>query len=256
MKRTVAILILLLFPLLLPAASSNDSLAKLFAAGNELYQKGDYGQAEQDYRALIQAGADSASLYYNLGNACFKQKRLGEAIYYWEKARKKRPADPDIRENLEFANLMIVDRIESPQIAYPVRLLNNTLELVSTSQLGWITLILFAAANAFLIWHILARRRALSPQTLIGSINCGVLFIFFAGALSWKIYVNDYRKEGVIVEQKVEVHSGPGADNLTIFTIHEGVKVQVRESGNGWLQVSLPNGWNGWLPQSAVALLW
>jgi tetratricopeptide (TPR) repeat protein len=255
MKRTLVILILLLFPLLLPAASTNDSLTKLFAEGNELYQKGDYSQAERSYRTLLQAGVESASLYYNLGNACFKQKRLGEAIYYWEKARKKRPADPDIRENLELANLMIVDRIESPQIAYPVRLLNNMLELVSATQLSWITFVLFVATNGLLIWHILARRRALSSRTLIGSIICGVLFVCFAAALSWKIYVNDYRKEGVIVEQKVDAHSGPGVDNLTIFTIHEGVKVQVRETNSGWLQVILPNGWNGWLPQTAVALL-
>ena len=43
----------------------------------------------------------------------FKQKRLGEAIYYWEKARHKLPADQEIQENLELANLLIVDRIES-----------------------------------------------------------------------------------------------------------------------------------------------
>jgi tetratricopeptide (TPR) repeat protein len=255
MKRTLAILILLLFPPMVSAASPGDSLEKLFAGGNELYQKGDYSQAEQSYRTLLQAGAESVSLYYNLGNACFKQKRLGEAIYYWEKARKLRPADSDIRENLELANLMIVDRIESPQIAYPVRFLNDMLELVSATQLGWIILALFMAANGFLIWHILVRRRALSSQTLIGSILCGVLFVCSAGVLSWKIYLNEYRKEGVIVEQKVDAHSGPGADNLTIFTIHEGVKVQVRESNNGWLQVSLPNGWNGWLPQSCLAIL-
>lgn len=255
MKLTGAILIFLMLPLSLPAASPADSLAKIFADGNEYYQKGDYSQAEQSYRSLLQNGADSASLYYNLGNACFKQKRLGEAIYYWEKARKKRPADPDIKENLELANLMIVDRIESPPVAYPVRLLDNMLELVSATQLSWISLALFAAANGLFIWHVLARRHAVSARTLIGSITFGVLFVCFACALSWKIYREDYRREGVIIEQKVEAHSGPGADNLTLFTIHEGIKVRVRGSNNGWFQVSLPNGWNGWLPQSAVALL-
>jgi len=255
MKRAITILILLLYPLLLPAASPNESLVKLFTEGNEHYQNGDYDQAEQSYRSLLQAGADSASLYYNLGNACFKQKRLGEAIYYWEKARKKRPADPDIRQNLELANLMIVDRIESPAVAYPVRLLNSVLELANTTQLSWITLALFSAASGLFIWHILARHRRILPKTMIGSIACTALFVCFACALSWKIYADDYRKEGVIVEQKVDVRSGPGTDNLTIFTVHEGIKVRVRESNKGWFQVSLPNGWNGWLPQSAVALL-
>ncbi len=43
-----------------------------------------------------------------LGNACFKQRKLGEAIYYWEKARRQMPADAEVRENLQLANLLIV----------------------------------------------------------------------------------------------------------------------------------------------------
>jgi uncharacterized protein YgiM (DUF1202 family) len=136
-----------------------------------------------------------------------------------------------------------------------VRLLTNVLGLVGTSQLSWISLILFTTANGLFIWHILARHRALPSQALIGGVVFGALFLCSACALSWKIYEGDFSKEGVVIEQKVDVRSGPGTDNLTIFTIHEGIKVRVRESNGGWLQVNLPNGWNGWLPQSTVALL-
>jgi tetratricopeptide (TPR) repeat protein len=255
MKQLGAILVLLLFGSPLSGASPAQPLAKLFAEGNDYYQKGDYAQAEQAYRRLIQAGADGASLYYNLGNSCFKQKRLGEAIYYWEKARKDSPADPDIRENLELANLWIVDRIETPPVAYPVRLLNHALGLISKTQMSWLALALFTATNGLFIWHILARRAAVSSRTLAGSLITGALFLLFGCALAWKIYNDDYRQEGVIVEQKVDVRSGPGTDNITIFTIHEGTKIQVRGTSNGWYQVSLPNGWSGWLEQSAVAIL-
>ncbi len=88
---------------------------------------------------------------------------------------------------------------------------------------------------------------------MLGGMIAGALFLLFGCVLAWKIYDDNYRKQGVIVDQKVDVRSGPGADNITIFTIHEGTKVQVRGSSNGWYQVSLPNGWNGWLEQNAVA---
>jgi len=70
----------------------------LFDQGNSSYQEGDFAAAEKYYRQVLQSGFENGSLYFNLGNACFKQKKLGEAIYYWEKARRKMPRDPEVRE--------------------------------------------------------------------------------------------------------------------------------------------------------------
>ena len=64
-----------------------------------------------------------------------------------------------------------------------------------------------------------------------------------------------YRRQGVIVEQNVDVRSGPGKENITVVTVHEGIVVQVRSESNGWYQISLPNGWSGWLPGSSVRIL-
>ena len=49
-------------------------------------------------------------LYYNLGNACFKSGKLGEAILWYERARRLLPHDEDIEANLRFANLVKKDR--------------------------------------------------------------------------------------------------------------------------------------------------
>jgi uncharacterized protein YgiM (DUF1202 family) len=101
----------------------------------------------------------------------------------------------------------------------------------------------------------LARNPRFTSYTLIGCLVVGFLFILAAGSLSWKIYVSENRKEGVVIEQKVDIRSGPGNENITVFTIHEGTKVRVLGSGNGWHQISLPNGWIGWLPQSYLRIL-
>jgi SH3-like domain-containing protein len=73
--------------------------------------------------------------------------------------------------------------------------------------------------------------------------------------MTWKIYQVDHVREGVIIEQKVDVHSGPGTENITVVTVHEGILVRIRGESNGWFQISLPNGWNGWLPSSAIRIL-
>src|SRR5437867_9197539 len=105
MKRRSPIASLLLLLLFADArvACPAQPLAGVFSQANADYQKGDFISAEAHYRRLLDAGVESGSIYYDLGNACFKQKKLGEAIYFWEKARQKLPGDRDVRENLELA---------------------------------------------------------------------------------------------------------------------------------------------------------
>jgi tetratricopeptide (TPR) repeat protein len=231
------------------------SIDRLFSQANSEYQKGDFKSAEQHYRQILDSGTESGPIDYNLGNACFKQKRLGDAIYYWEKARQKMPSDPEIRGNLDLANLLLVDRIEAPADPF-------LLQIVARAQ-GWLTidghsklvLILFMVGNVLLSIYWLARNHRFASYVLIGCLAAGFLFILAAGSLSWKIYASENRKEGVVIEQKVDVRSGPGNENITVFTIHEGTKVRVLGSNNGWDQISLPNGWSGWLPQPCLRIL-
>ncbi len=237
------------------AASSQANAAQLFNQGNSEYQKGDYGSAEHYYRQILNSGVDSGSIYYNLGNACFKQKRLGEAVYYWEKARQKMPADREIQSNLELANLLLVDRIEIPANPLPLQILARVPELFTIAQGSILVLILFIGLNALFSICLLTRSPRFAPYALVGCVVIGILFMLSTCLLSWKIYERKYRKEGVVLEQKADIRSGPGADNITVFTIHEGIKVRVHESSNGWYQISLPNGWSGWLPQNYLRVL-
>src|SRR5438552_6079456 len=117
----------------------------MFAEANRLYQNGDFSGAEILYKRLIEAHIDSGVLYYNLGNACFKQKKLGEAIYFWERARRKLPGDPEIRENLELANLLVVDRIESPPDPLALRALDRAAHFFTVGQESWIVLLLWTS---------------------------------------------------------------------------------------------------------------
>src|SRR5437773_2608376 len=135
MRVTVAVA----FSLLLSrSAGVPQSPAGMFAEANRLYQNGDFSGAELLYKRLIETHIDSGVLYYNLGNACIKQKRLGEAIYYWEKAQRKLPGDRDVQENLELAGLLVVDRIEIPSDPLPVRLIDREIGRASCRERGWI----------------------------------------------------------------------------------------------------------------------
>jgi tetratricopeptide (TPR) repeat protein len=237
------------------AASPSPQAAALFDKGNSEYANGNYSLAEQNYRRILDSGLESGSLYYNLGNACFKQKRLGEAIYYWEKAQQKLPMDRDIRENLELANLMLVDRIETPADPWPLQALTRFLGLMTIRQEYRLVIALFILANLLFFIYYRSGNSRFAFRVLIGFSAAGLCFVIFAASLSWKIYKREHWKEGVVIEQKADVRSGPGTGNITVFTIHEGIKVRVYGSSNDWYQISLPNGWNGWIPGNEVRIL-
>jgi hypothetical protein len=165
------------------------------------------------------------------------------------------PADRAVRENLELANLMIVDRIEVPEDPLPLRVIARVQGLLTIEQESRLVLLLFVAANLLLSLYLLAGNSRYSYRALWASLAVGIFFVFLAASLSWKIYERDYRKSAVVVEARVDVRSGPGPENITVFTVHEGIKVRVHESSGGWIQVSLPNGWSGWLRANAIKTL-
>jgi tetratricopeptide (TPR) repeat protein len=253
--RSISIPVLLFWAvsILAHAEPKQDSPSSLFVQANSEYQKGNYAAAETMYARILKTGVGSGPLYYNLGNACFRQKKLGEAIYYWEKALQKSPADQEIRENLELANGLTVDRQVTAD-PFPVRLLTGAIGLLSIAQEGRLAISLFITANILLAIFLLKNDR-IASRALIGSFLVGILFVLSACSLAWKTYDRDFRKKGVVIEQKADVRSGPGVENITVFAIHEGLKVRVHESNNGWIQISLPNGWTGWIRQREIRIL-
>ena len=104
MMRALALLLLLGTQLHARAAAGQ------YNEANALYRDGDFAAARRSYLEVAEAGVQDARLYYNLGNACFKSGKLGEAILWYERARRLVPHDEDIKANLRFANLVKKDR--------------------------------------------------------------------------------------------------------------------------------------------------
>jgi uncharacterized protein YgiM (DUF1202 family) len=165
------------------------------------------------------------------------------------------PGDRDIRENLELANLLLVDRIDTSADSLPSRFLSGIPALLTIAQGTWLVLSLFVIANILFALFLLLKNPNNSHRALLGCVAVCVLVAILACFLAWQIYEQDFSKKAIVVEQKVDVRSGPGIENIAVFTIHEGIKVRVHESSNGWYQISLPNGWNGWLKQIAIRIL-
>lgn len=84
-------------------ADASRNQGEILVAANGAYEQGDYAAAIGNYRKLIDKGAASGKVHFNLGNAYLRHGELGRAIAHFRRGRNLLPRDEDIRANLTFA---------------------------------------------------------------------------------------------------------------------------------------------------------
>jgi hypothetical protein len=232
-----------------PAAA--ESPEEIFERGSKAYEAGRYDEAAEAYRSVLRYGIRDPRVEYNLGNAAFKLHRLGEAILHYERLD---PGDPDIRGNLELARSRCFDRVEEAEVPALVRSVRSAQNSLGPDRQAIAALVLVWVLVAIVV-RGLARPAGFTPATAWSAVAAAVLLV--VTFLSWS--ATSVRLEGsgraVVLAAQVQVLSGPSGNNPVLFTIHEGSALDVRAERDEWIQVSLPNGLNGWVPRDAVGIV-
>ena len=92
----------------------------------------------------------------------------------------------------------------------------------------------------------------LSRLALYASIAFLVLFLILGTSNLLRIYWQETVQEGVVLVEKADVLSGPASDSPILFSVHEGLKVRIENDLPDWVQISLENGWNGWVKKETL----
>lgn len=248
MSKRLAIFILLLAGL--AACAPQTTSGAQMAEANQLYEAGQFVEAAGAYQALVAAGVQDGTLYYNLGNAYFKASDLGHAILNYRRAQVLLPRDPDVAANLQLARTQTTDRLEAEDGGALVSFVRRVLvEWTTLDEVAAITLGLWVLLCVLLVVAILWPR---GRQVLRYGITV-VAVLLVLGMLSVGIRVSEARSSpAVVVAQSVEAHSGPGADYLAEFTLHAGAEVRVLERRDDWVRITLPGDLQGWVPDETV----
>jgi tetratricopeptide (TPR) repeat protein len=237
------------------ALTQNSEVDQWFKAGNQFYAQSNFQAAIAEYQKIVRANYVNEWVYYNLGNAYFKTNQLGLAILSYEKARRIAPRERDIAENLELAKSRIVDKVEVPSEGFWMHLVKRTFNLLSINQETATAALFFGIANVLFALLMLRKWERFRTLWLYASLGFFGLFLLFAASNGFRIYQLTVNREAVILVEKADVLSGPASDNPTLYSIHEGLKVQVRAAVGEWVQISLENGWNGWVRKEMLGLI-
>ena len=257
-KRTLpgSAALALVFMLGFPAAvnaGNMEYIDSLWNAANSAYSEGRWEEALADYSMISDAGMESASLYCNIGNACFKQGNVPMAILYYERALKLDPSYSDARFNLDLLNSGIQDRIDPVPELILKTWIRKVCYLTDSDAWAFMFLVFMAVFAGMALLFILGG----SPGAKRTGFFTGIVMLLFAfSCLAFSIWQKrDYMKtdEAIVMKPVSSVKSSPsGEASKNLFILHEGTKVRLIDQVGSWNNIELADGRQGWIPSDDI----
>lgn len=250
----LALLAMLLASATANAAESLEEARDRAREANRAYEDGDYPAAVEAYRGALELGLEHPTVFYNLGNAYYKNGDLGRAIHAYLRAERRAPRDGAISRNLSRARSQMEDQeISSHTVPTVLRPVTGLRDFFSLDEWSRLLVLLFTLSCAVaVVGHWRSGGRQWRRRILVGTL---ALTVLSAGMLTARYYGERVVERAVVVEPEVEVRSGPGRDYDLAFRIHAGLLVDVAERRDEWVRVDLGGELVGWVPADRLRSL-
>lgn len=207
--------------------------------GVSAYQERNFPAAIEAFERLVDEGVAQEELFYNLGNAYYRNGQLGPAIANYERAWQIDPGVDAVAENLRRA----VGQTERalPRPAPPAW--EEALFFWHSDQAAREGLVV--AAIAWIIGWVLLIVRAARPWPYLRLAAALALLVSVVFGASWWIKVHPPTL-AVAAGERVPVRYGNRADETIRFELYEGDRVRVEQRRDGWARIRTADGERGW----------
>jgi tetratricopeptide (TPR) repeat protein len=260
MKRTI-IYIFILLGIVAPTISAKTT-ARLIEQADSAYTTDDFATAAQLYTQAIDSIGSSTALYYNLGNAYYRMGHLGKAIVNYERALRLDPTNQDARDNLEFVNAKITDKI-GDNGTFISNTIDNIVSSAHPNTWSMIALISFILMLGGAVVYIFMENIAIRKIGFFGGIVLLIISIItnifaITGTNKAKSHTS-----AIVIEPSTILSTSPRQPkdrNEEAFLLHEGTKVEILDSvtvpadtaGRKWYDVSIDNSHRAWISSTAI----
>ena len=216
-----------------------------FANANAAYEAGNFDEAVKLYERLTQASVENPVVYYNLGNAYYRNGELARAIANYERALALWPGFEAARENLDKAL-----RGTKRNLARPLPPAWEQSLLFWHYAISYKTARLLAAICWIVFWLLLGLRYARPiPYLRAAAAAAALLACAFAGSAWVKAHPVPL---AVALHDETPVRFGRSDAETVRFELFEGDRVTVDRRLNGWARVTTVSGDRGWVRESQL----
>ena len=197
------------------AQNDLENINNIFKNANDLYNQGNYIEANNLYLNLVSSNVVSKDLYYNLASSYYEINSNGYAVLWYERALNIAPFDKEIKNNIN----KITERKDYDSFYIIV---------------FYISLVLFVFFSAFL-FVLFIKNKNINFLLLI---ICIILIIF--SIYSYNTIKSDY----IIIVKSSNIYSGSSIKSDIVSSVYEGEKFRVIKESSNWYYVKgISKGW-------------
>lgn len=225
------------------------------------YNKEDYPAAISLYNEAIADGDVSAAIYYNLGNAYYRDGRPGRAVIAYERSLRIDPGNADTRANLDFVRSRLEDLPEDDN-SFLTNVHHGVVTAMSANAWAWFALGVFVLTCAAVAMYIFSGSVMVRKTGFFGAMILALLTIYFIVVASDAYRRIGDHSEAVVTVPTTLLNSVPRQPKQTekVVPLHEGTKVQIIDSVSTpddpvsprWYNVKINNSTGAWLRATDV----
>lgn len=224
--------------------ASTSPAEDLFVRGNEAFAAGKPADAIRDWEKLVEQRQFSAPLFFNLGNAYFKDNKTGFAVLNYERALWMKPSDPDAKANLKFVR-NTAGLYEASREWW--QLVPGWASLNAWAWMACVAWFVFVAAVVTRWWKLEAKwASGLKPVIAVAVVG----IIMGAGSAIIRLPDSD---RAVVLMADAPLRVAPIEKSQAGSTLREGDVVHISQRHGSFFHVETEDGKAGWVTGAEVA---
>lgn len=253
---------IILFLVLTICSTFGINASELTDSANRAYEAEDYSEAARLYQEAVDTEGVSSDLFYNLGNARYRNGQTALAIIAYERALRLNPANSDARANLEFVNARIVDK-KGETGTFIYNTVTDIANLFSSNAWAWIAFGLLVVTSACALVYFFSSSVIVKKFGFFGGI---VTLLVCIGALLFAFKARSIaadNSEAVIISEAATLSTvprTPSSRQEEAMLLHEGTKVKILRSissgtdslATTWHEVAVDNRHRAWINDADI----
>jgi hypothetical protein len=231
--------------LILVAIFAASAFDQVFDQGVAAYHQQSFPAAIGSFEQLIDEGVVRKEVFFNLGNAYYRNGELAPAIVNYERAWQLDPGVETVGENLDRAVGQTERALPRPRppaweeglfFWHARQTAGEGLTVAAVSwTLGWLLLMIRAARP----WPYLR--------------GAAWIALAVAGVFGASWWIKSHPPQvAVAAEARVPVRYGNRAGETVRFELYEGDRVRVEQRAKGWARVRTADGERGWTEEERL----
>lgn len=214
------------------------------ARAHRAFHEGDYQGAALHFERLVELGAGSADVWFNLGAAHYRAGRKGHAAWAWENALRVDPGDEEARAALE--------RLREELPRAEVRIQAPLLDELGARLDGDLAAIFLLFGWGFGCAFLALGRLRSARRGLASGLAALALLVAAVGAAGLYLVERNLRAGWAVVLEPVDLRAAPHGEAETVRALAEGARVRIERLEGRWALLRAGAGPGGWVPAEAL----